>query len=57
MIPRFYTILSDRQRENEVKALCQYIVWVLTDNGLSLYFKLLTPIGHRSLLVLSKSKK
>lgn len=32
MIPRFYTILSDGQRENEVKSLCQHIVWVLTDN-------------------------
>lgn len=32
MIPRFYTILSGGQRENEVKSLCQHIVWVLTDN-------------------------
>lgn len=48
MIPKFYTILDDGVKKNEVKT-CQRVVWILTADGLVLCGKVLRPITHGSL--------
>lgn len=49
LIPKFYTILDDGVKKNEVKTLCQHVVWILTADGLVLCGKVLRPITHGSL--------